>query len=800
MKTPRSNPKLMAAVAAITAASASTGLYAQGVLEEVIVTAQKREQSLQDVPVAVSAFNAEMIEKSGVKDMFDLQVNAPSLFVQQTQTSTTTNFQIRGVFTSSQNFGLESSVGLYVDGVYRARQGSMINNLVDVGSVEVLRGPQGTLFGRNTPAGAVQINSVKPDFEGTGFVEATGGEYDLFGLSGAKSFTAIEDELAFRATGFYMERDGFVDWIGLGQTRETREKDAFNNRDRWGARLQALFTPNEDLSVHVIVDRSEVDEICCGAGSWKSNVTPLNGGTLPPNPALNPPPANGPTDSFILDRSEGRGVVLRSDEFYDYVVTAERAPISQNEDQGISVQVDWEADNFLITSISAYRTHESYDEADILFTNLRGAYRTNDAEQEQFTQELRITGESDTLNYVAGVYYYNQQLDNDRSTITGGDTALIALGAASNLFVDGTGSRDVNEQEHESYAIFGQADYNISDTLVLTAGLRWTYEDKEMSNTFTQDFPLVGGNPGDNGGFLAFPPLTPTPDLEEDFDDDQITGTIKLSWFATDDIMLYGSYGTGYKSGGINTDRINPAFDPVFDAESSESFEVGMKAEFPDQALRLNVALHRTDTEDLQTVSFQGGGFTLTNAGTAETYGGEIDLNWVPFDNTTLTLAYAYNHGEYAEFENGPCWTGQPWHTGQPDPGDAEPDNPDNACDRSGGDLASNPENVVVVTGNQDFQLSDGISGFLYAEYTWVDERMTDVNNDPEKYDGSYALLNMRAGIRLEDWDAAITLWGRNLTDEEYTGTIADSPAQTGRYNAYYNEPSTWGITVRKDF
>ena len=202
---------LAAAVAATLGLSLPAVSLAQGVLEEVIVTAQKREQSLQDVPVAVSAFTGEMLQQSGVKDMFDLQANAPSLIVSQTQTSTTTTFAIRGVFTSSQNFGLEPSVGLYVDGVYRARQGSMINNMVDVASVEVLRGPQGTLFGRNTPAGAIQINSVAPDFEGTGFIEGTAGDYDLLGASGAKSFTLIDDVLAVRATGFIMNRDGYVD-------------------------------------------------------------------------------------------------------------------------------------------------------------------------------------------------------------------------------------------------------------------------------------------------------------------------------------------------------------------------------------------------------------------------------------------------------------------------------------------------------------------------------------------------------------------------------------------------------------
>ena len=162
-------------------------------LEEVIVTAQKREQSLQDVPIAVAAFSNEMLQKAGVKDMFELQANDPSLVVGQGHNASTSSFGIRGVFTSSNNFGLESSVGLYVDGVYRARQGSMLNDLVDIGRIEILRGPQGTLFGRNTPAGAISVFSVEPDFEGTGYLQVEGGEYSLLSGQGAKSFTVIED-------------------------------------------------------------------------------------------------------------------------------------------------------------------------------------------------------------------------------------------------------------------------------------------------------------------------------------------------------------------------------------------------------------------------------------------------------------------------------------------------------------------------------------------------------------------------------------------------------------------------------
>ncbi|MDH3995193.1 MAG: TonB-dependent receptor, partial [Gammaproteobacteria bacterium] len=387
---------LAAAVAATLGLSLPAVSLAQGVLEEVIVTAQKREQSLQDVPVAVSAFSGEMLQQSGVKDMFDLQANAPSLIVGQSQTSTTSTFSIRGVFTSSQNFGLEPSVGLYVDGVYRARQGSMINNLVDIGSVEVLRGPQGTLFGRNTPAGAIQINSVAPDFEGTGFIEGTAGDYDLAGASGAKSFTLIEDVLAIRATGFTMQRDGYVDLVN-------GDDDAIHDRDRWGLRFQALYTPNDAVTVRFIGDHSEVDEICCAVGSYKNNFVPQDGAT---SPAIGSDTRTAAAGGTVLDQRD----------FFDYKVSLAKKPESSNEDEGISLQIDWETDNFTLTSISAYRQYESYDDADVIFTDLDAGYQSNDASQDQFTQELRISDDGEKISYVGGLFYYRQNLDNKRVT------------------------------------------------------------------------------------------------------------------------------------------------------------------------------------------------------------------------------------------------------------------------------------------------------------------------------------------------------------------------------------------------
>ncbi|MEH6587899.1 MAG: TonB-dependent receptor [Halioglobus sp.] len=750
------------------------GVPAQAqMLEEVIVTAQKREQNLQDVPIAVSAFTGDMLQEAGIQDVFELQSNAPSLRVGQTQNASTTTFGIRGVFTSSQNFGLDSSVGLYVDGVYRARQGSMINNLVDVASVEVLRGPQGTLFGRNTPAGAVSIFSVKPDHEGTGFVEATVGDLDLISVSGAKSFSAIDNELAFRATGFYTERDGFISDRALGD-------DLINDRDRWGVRLQGLYTPTDDLTVQVILDHSEVDEICCSSGIWKSNLV------------ADDVPGKTGSDVRLLELG---GTLIPGSEFYDGEVALSYAPESSNEDEGISVQFDWQTDALLLTSITSYRQFESFDNTDSDFADIDALDRINDAEQSAFTQELRISNSYERFNYVAGLYYFEQDLDSVTDTIVGEDTTGL-VGLFGDAFPAGTGSRNVTEQEHQSYAVFGQFDYNLSESFVLTAGLRWTKEKKDMQNVFTEDASETLDFVSPGWGFWLFPPLAPRDDVDEKIDDDRITGTLKMSWFMNDLTMFYASYGTGYKSGGVNTDRIPETLDVVFDAETSEAFELGMKADFPEQALRVNVALHRTDTDDLQTISFQGTGFALNNAGVAETYGGEVDVYWQPTDSLKLTAGYAYNHAEYADFKDGPCQIGTPWHTGEPDPGD----NGDGSCDRSGDPVSSNPENVFVITGNQEFSLGSSTTGFVYAEYVYTDERMTDVNSDPIKRDGSYSLVNLRAGFTLENYDMQFILWGRNVLDEEYTNTIADLPAQDGKFNAYHAEPATWGITARKNF
>ena len=801
----------------------STTMVAQAALEEIVVVAQKREQSMQDVPVAVTAISGAQLAELGITDVFDLQQSTPGLIVEQNQTATTSNFSIRGVGTSGQNFGLESSVGLYVNGVYQSRQSSMINDMVDLESVEVLRGPQGTLFGRNTPSGAVLMQTVAPSHESSGFVELGVGNADLRTISGAVGGSLIEDILAFRITGFNTDRDGYVDALGVGE-------NVVNDRNRHGVRGQLLLTPNDDVSVRINVDYAEIDELCCAAATVRNNFFAVNGAPL--------------SDSLLTLL----GVPLVSEnQVFDDVVRVNQLPVSQNETNGISAEINWNLDSGgTLTSITAFRSFDSVDVTDVDFSAAQLFDNTRTGESDVFTQEFRFTNNGDTLNYIVGAYYYNQDLDstssfdlgstfnplllsnpdiaaivgglNGLSALTGGALPRVAAPFAPNAF-----SRDEFQQDQQAWAIFGQLDYRLTEELTLTAGLRFTDESKDVNGVFTQssvgsaaDFNAIGRNlvlaglglaapdpalfapmyrPG--WGHSAVPIIGPRPDVAATLEDDQITGTIKLSWFANDTTMLYASYGTGYKSGGTNTDRILVTQSQLFDAETSDSFEVGVKTEFPNQNLRLNVALYLTTFDDFQTNSFAGGGFNLSNAGEMEAQGLEVELYWVPMDDLDISAGYAYNDATFKTHVNANCWIATPLLTGQPDPG-ASAGNP--FCDRSGDRINPNPEHFFTVAATKTFSIGSFMSAYAHADYNYRSNQFQDGNVDPIKLQSGYGLFNASLGVILEESDIDIKLWARNLFDEDYFGTHFDAPLQDGKVNAYIREPRTFGLTVRKNF
>jgi len=872
---------LKSAAVALVATSFSLATMAQDdvLIEEIIVYSTKVAADVQDIPVAVTAITGNDIQDAGIKDMFDLQTNAPGLIMGQSQTTTTSNFAIRGIGTSSNNFGLESSVGLYVDGVYRSRQNSMINELVDIEAVEILRGPQGTLFGKNTPQGAVNMRTVAPSVdEPNAFVELTAGDFGLVRLAAASNFT-LSDSTAIRATVFSSQRDGYVEELGAGT-------DVLNDRDRFGARLQLAYSNDDNFDMRIIAEYAEVDEACCAAvsrvdsifaNSYTDPLSPVPGGLVPGTDFLlfglggtifSANPYDAATIGLVTAVAQGlglpaNGTILGNTPFEEYVVSYNNLPHSTSEDSGLSVELNWDlANDMTLTSITGYRAFDSTSTIDADFTDVPLLNRTQDAQQSSISQELRLSGTiGDRGSFVTGLYYFDQDLDNQKRTggeqflgayidliepslqqVVGGINAISAatgglVAPAGTPFPLDTWSYDDMRQQHQSWAVFGQVDLPISENLLLTLGARYTDEEKTMIGNFTQGaqggppnlaaiegvlcsavpacaaaFGLPPFNPfdpatqailapfqADGFGTYLFAPFAPRPDLNESLEDDQFSGTAKLTWFANDTTMFYASYGQGYKSGGTNTDRISAVFNPVFDAETSDTIEIGMKADFPDQNIRINLAIYDTQVDGLQANSWTGTGFNLQNAGTADTSGWELETWWLPTDTLSFQAYWVRSDAKFESFENGTCWDAYVFHTGMPDPnsgGDIDAEQ----CPRTGGRLAYNPEDTFFFSFTKEFLLGDTASAYVRGEYSYYSEILTDGDLDPFTSLDSVSLVNARLGIRWENMGSELVFWGRNLSDERYYAGSFDGPVQPGRMNSYPAEPRTWGVTYRMDF
>lgn len=837
------------------------------IFEEIVVTVQRREQSIMDVPVAVSALSGAEIQAAGIKDMFDLQQNVVGLLVGQSQTSTSTYFSIRGVGSTANNFGVESSVGMYVDGVYRSRQSSLVNDLADIESVEVARGPQGTLFGKNTSSGAIIIRTTRPSQDRDAYVEATAGDFGLVKFGAASNFSLGENS-AMRATLFASQRDGYVDDAVLGD-------DFHNDRDRWGARLQfAIGETGDDFNMRIIADYAEIDEVCCVGISQVDGLVSQT--SLPTGiPVFGSDAAiAGIGGTIFTDFPYPPGFfppnVVTGVGFEDYRVAYDSVPQSTNEDMGLSAEFNVAlGESTTFTSITAYRTFDTFDTIDADFTNVPLISRTNDAEIESLSQEFRFTGEiGDSVSYVAGAYYFGQEIDTE--TFTGDPSGALGLlgtyidattpelGDAVTLvntvaglvgppyptagtpFPAGVFARDNVNQDQDGWAVFGQADWSITDKFMLTLGARYTDETKKINSVYTQTaqgprpdldaLGLIGCQldqppgcfatlpPGlqvppdfadpntlavfipysfDGWGSYEFPPLAPRPDQQAELSDDQVTGTVKMSWFPNETTLVYLSWASGFKSGGTNVDRIDPSFDTIFGPETSESIELGVKGEWG--PVQMKFAIYDVTYDDFQEQSFAGTGFNLQNAGKLSTQGFEAEVLWRPTDSTEIQANYSRNEGEYDEFEAGTCWDTFVFHSGLPDPGsggdiDAE------VCDRTGFEIPYNPEDRLFLALTQEVDLGANTSMFIRGEYSYKSSQFTDGDLDPFTLQDSFEIVNVRLGFNFDRIGSTLTLWGRNITDERWFHGSFDQPIGLGRMNSYPAEPATYGLTFRKNF
>ena len=844
-------------------------------IEEIVVTAQKRAQNQQDVPVALDAFSGEMLQKSSIKTMRDLAGMTPSLDSFQSQSAGFSSWGIRGISTSSQNFGLESAVGSYIDNVYRARQSAISNQLVDVEAVEVLRGPQGTLYGKNTSAGAVNIRTVAPSHDRNGFFEIVGGDLGLININAATNMSLIEDKLAMRATIFSSDRGGFV----TNLTEPNGPK--MNDRDRFGGRLQFLFTPSENTSMRLIMDYAEIDEICCAALTKKNNFLSITG---------------TPGTDFLLSSPAvmNQPVALEKD-FNKQQQYLTYLPGSKAKDKGISLEINRDYDNFTLTSVTALRDFSTDDFGDVDFGAAYLLTDRNIMEQSSFSQELRFSGDFDGANgrdghYQLGFYYYNQDLDNDSKLVTGihtttflnfnplltpllnglvavhnGTTAgigaaitanptayglpatataaqitAVATGAnpypsaAASSFPDGAYARDVAMQNHKSYAFFGQVDIPIQDHWTLTAGMRYTNEDKKMDSTFTNStlgaapnltstapgsmLFYLGGiaaglvNPVTSAaailpalapvytpgwGYYTQPSLAPRPNVSETLEDHRITGNVKVAYQPNDDLLFYSSYSTGYKAGGTNTDRLAVGLPYTFEPETTEVFEVGGKMDLGD-SLRLNIAAWKMNVDNLQVSTFQGNAFNLQNAGYTEASGGEIDMNWAPVESFQFDVSYALVRATLKDFPNASCWIASPFHTGAIDPGAGTAGAAASFCDHTGV-TKTNPERRLFVAATQGFKMGK-VDGYLRLEHQSVSESDTGGGGDPLQFRESFSFANARLGFIFEELNSELAFWVRNATDQRFYESVFNNPVQAGSLRAYTSEPRTWGVNFKINF
>jgi iron complex outermembrane recepter protein len=659
--------------------------------DTVIITAQGRAQVLADVPLAVSAISAETLAQSGATDIRALNQLAPSLLVSSTGTEANGSARIRGIGTVGDNPGLESSVAVFIDGVYRSRSGIGLNELGEIDRIEVLRGPQGTLFGRNASAGLINIVSKAPSstFEAGG--EATYGNYDHIRAS-AYLNVPLGTTLAARVDGVYVKRDGFYHDV-------VNDRD-LNNRDRYFVRGQLLFEPSTNLSIRLIGDYTRRKEECCAAVYVNRDINPQIGGL------------NDPAQNNIVRVLTGLGQPLAAfaDPYSrDVWVSPGRSFAGVTEDWGGSLQIDLDLGGAKLTSITGYRNYSSDQGSDTDYSYVDILYRAADGnsarEFKTWSQELRLQGEAfnGTLDWLVGGYYADEDLtvrDNLRfgnqygrfatcRIISGSALAALyspgsagclaarpaAFGPASPLIyaafdrLDGINDRgstlDLYEQNSRNWALFTHNIVHLAKNFDLTLGLRYTNERKRFDASFGNDNTACGLNQA------ALLPLRPNAALTAVIDgilglscqgnataelngvainderkEDEFTGTAVVSYKPIDDLMVYASYSRGYKAGGFNLDRsalkvpILPFGGQAgaqalvgnlqFDPETVNAFEIGLK--YATGPFSLNVAAFRQEFKNFQLNTFNGTVFLVENINgcSSNLAGGDRDQNKFP--------------------------------------------------------------------------------------------------------------------------------------------------------------------------
>ena len=820
----------------------------------IIVTASKREQTLQETPIAVSVTSGEVIEQAQIRDVLDLQTVTPSLRVSQLQTSSASTFIIRGFGNGDNNFGVEPSVGVFIDGVFRSRSAGALSDLNNVQRIEVLNGPQSTLFGKNASAGVISIVTREPQFDFGGSVEASYGNFNNIFLRGDVT-GPISENIAFSIDGTYQNRDGTAEIVNLGVDQ--------NDRNRWSARGQLLIEPTPDFRIRAIVDYSNIDEVCCQVGTVVAG---------PTAPALN-----------LLG---GPGSIGNFDTFFDRTASLNSVPRNEVDNYGGSIQMDYEMDNGLsFTSITAYRELDNFFRSDIDYTGADIADETRDQKVETFTQEFRVTSDWDgPINFLLGGFYFDETITQESFiengtqirdffellTPTGPGTfngVELALGLPQeSIFTTPLLTAEQFSMENEAWSIFGTLDIEPIDGLIFTAGFNYTDDEKSfalaqqsfdplgqvnlvdafITGASLQDpnLPVItdratfqalpaavqqgllaaATDPSINPllGLAAFqfqPPFLTIPNAVEDglTNDDEFTYLLRASYQVIPELNVYFSYATGFKASSVNLSRDSRPLGTDFVAGPGGSTFAAPDSPIVNAGLALPNLVSGTrfagpeETEvyeigikgqfdsvgfnlaifDQSIEGFQS--FAFTGTGFALRNAGEQSVRGFEFDTTIAPVDGLLL--TFAVTHLDPLFDSFPGSV---------------VGDLTGERPAGIPSWAISTSATHTHEFDNG--NRLITRIDYQHESNVDINNGLPTFNGPIDARRDDRIFRREvnNVNGAITfamesglevgVWARNLLDEEWILTVFDGVAQQDTVSGYPNQPRTYGGLVRFRF
>ena len=758
-----------------TAATESTSFDAAESAAEITVTARRREEDAQDVPIALSVVSADTLDKTGNFTLGQVQQLVPSLQIFSfNPRNTNVNIRGLGANVALTNDGLENGVGFYLDNVYYGRPGQSQFDLVDLQQIEVLRGPQGTLFGKNTTAGAINITSREPTFAPEAQGEISLGDYGYHQLRASVSAPIIADRAAFRLSIADTHRDGFLTNLHNGSKAQ--------DYDNFSIRGQLLVKPTDTLSVRLIGDYSHQKQ------HYVLNIPVAYFGNYDSGATI----ANN-----IFARTSRAGYTLLPARPFAREGDSDSHYQAFMKSYGASGQIDWDLGKIALTSITAYRWWDWNPANDGDSTSLPVMTKAQQANrQRQFSQELRLgsTG-SNLIDWTVGAYYFWQTIRGYGASAYGSaapDWFVPAVNpVVSNAALNGFETRSYSEPTTKSYALFGQASWNISEALSLTGGLRYTHEDKR--GVFRQWW--VGGadlstlSATDAAAATAIRnQFNPRTSYAAATEDDSVSGLATLSWKVAPDALVYGSYSRGNKSGGLNLTNIPNGAVPEVKPETVDSYELGFKSAWLNRTLTLNAAAFWTEVSDYQTAITQPnviGNFVqyISNIPKVRSRGIEGDLTYAPNKWISLTASGSYIDATYRDYRNAP-----------------------QAPERSAALVPTQDLTGVQLSGIPKFtytlgaDLAQPIGGggteiYGHADFSHRSSFNTSSSNSRYAQVPGYGLLNARIGIRADSglWD--ISVWARNLTDKQYFQAL--NPGAFGFVTGTIGDPRTIGATLK---